>query len=70
MIFSFGERAYAGVLKDISVGGAFVTTPSVGWVDTGDIIVISIPFTNGKKHIKRRAKVLWCNAEGFAVEFL
>ncbi len=67
--FSYREKAYTGVLKDISMGGAFVTTVSAGRVGQGDEIVISIPYTSGSKHIKRRAKVLWARGDGFAVEF-
>lgn len=67
--FSFRERAYTGLLKDISMGGAFVTTLSAGHLGQGDEIVISIPYTSGSKHIKRRAKVLWSRGDGFAVEF-
>ena len=69
VIFSLQGKAYTGTLKDISMGGAFVMTLSVNQVSRADVITISIPFTNGKKNIKRRAKVLWTNNEGFALEF-
>lgn len=69
VIFSVKEMAFAGTLKDISMGGAFVMTLSVNQVGQGDVITISIPFTTGKKNIKRRAKVMWTSGEGFAVEF-
>ena len=69
IIFSLKGKAFAGTLKDISMGGAFVMTLSVNQVHKGDVITTSIPFTNGKKNIKRRARVLWTNGEGFAVEF-
>jgi len=69
VVFSLKEKAYAGTLKDISMGGAFVMTLSVNQVDRGDLVVISIPFTDGRKSIKRRGRVLWTNNEGFALEF-
>ena len=69
MVFSLKEKAYAGTLKDISMGGAFVMTLSVNQVDRGDVVVISIPFTDGRKSIKRKGRVLWTNNEGFALEF-
>ncbi len=69
IIFSLQGKAYAGTLKDISMGGAFVMTLSINQVYKGDVVSISIPFTNGKKNIKRRARVLWTSGEGFAVEF-
>ena len=69
VIFSIHDRAYSGTLKDISMGGAFILTMSATMVTQGDTIVISIPFTTGKKSIKRRGRVLWNKQDGFAVEF-
>ena len=69
VIFSLKGRAYAGTLKDISMGGAFVITLSVNQVYAGDVVVTSIPFTDGRKSIKRKGRVLWTNNEGFALEF-
>lgn len=70
IIFSAKGRAYAGTLKDISLGGAFVVTQAVNQIDKGEKVILSIPFTNGKKSVKRKGRVLWTNNEGFAVEFL
>lgn len=70
VIFSVGERAYSGTLKDISMGGAFVLSMSAAMVARGDLIVISIPYTAGNKSIKRRGRVLWTNPDGFAVAFV
>ena len=69
IIFSVKGKAFAGTLKDISVGGAYVFTLSVNQVSKGDKITLNIPYTNGKGGIKRRAKVVWITGEGFAVEF-
>ena len=69
VVFSVNNFTFAGTLKDISMGGAFVLTASVNQVQEGDVIQISIPFTSGTDTIKRRAKVLWTSGEGFAVEF-
>ena len=69
VIFSVKGKAYPGTLKDISLGGAFVITQAVNQVDRGDTVILSIPFTDGKKSIKRRGRILWTNNEGFAVEF-
>ena len=70
VVFSLKGYAFAGTLKDISMGGAFVLTLSVNQVEKGDVITINIPFTSGKSNIKRRATVLWTSGEGFAVEFM
>ena len=69
VVFSLQDKAYAGTLKDISMGGAFVITLSVNQLSRGDVVVVSIPFTSGKNSIKRRGRVLWTNNEGFALEF-
>jgi hypothetical protein len=47
-----------------------VITLSVNQVHQGDLITINIPFSDGKKNISQRAKVLWTSGEGFAVEFI
>ena len=70
VVFSLKGYAFAGTLKDISMGGAYVLILSENQVHKGDVISVSIPFTNGKKNIKRQALVLWTSGEGFAVEFL
>jgi len=69
VVFSAKGKAYAGTLKDICLGGAFVMTRDVNQVDKGDKVILSIPFTDGRKNVKRRGRILWTNNEGFAVEF-
>ena len=70
IVFGHQNKAYNGILKNISLGGAFIATSRANQVCPGDIITLSIPFTSGKKHIKRKGRVNWLNDEGFAVEFL
>ena len=70
IIFTFRGSTYAGTLKDLSMGGAFVMTSSPNLVDRLDVITISIPFTDGQTSVNRRAKVLRKNRFGFAIEFL
>jgi Tfp pilus assembly protein PilZ len=69
VVFSHNNKAYAGQIKNISLGGAFITTRSVNQFSIGDTIILSIPFTTGKKHVKRKGLVQWMNNEGIAVEF-
>jgi Tfp pilus assembly protein PilZ len=69
IVFSIKDRSYSGTLKDISLGGAFVSTRSVRQAKQGDEVTVVIPFTNGRKNVKRKAKILWANEEGFAIEF-
>jgi hypothetical protein len=51
VVFSLDGKAFAGTLKDISIGGAYIMTLSAGQINSGDVIIISIPFTSGQKHI-------------------
>ena len=67
VIFNAKNRPYAGTLKDISKGGAFVMTPSANQVRKGD--AITIPYTDGKNHIEREGRVQWKSRKGFAVKF-
>lgn len=68
--FSFMNNSFSGWVKDISRGGAFIETYSVNQFNPGDIVTVRIPFTNGKKEIRCKARILRLNEEGFAVEFL
>ena len=70
VIFSHNDKAYTGRVKNISLGGAFIATGSVNQFSSGDVITISIPFTTGQKHVKRKGRIQWMNNEGFAVEFI
>ena len=70
IVFAHNKKAYRGILKNVSLGGAFIVTPSVNQFEEGDFITVSIPFTTGKKHVKRQGRVKWLNNEGFAIEFL
>ncbi len=70
IMFAADNRVYRGGLKNISVGGAFVMTKDVNQLYEGDLVSLSIPFTNGSKHVKRKGRVLWKNAIGFAVGFI
>ena len=70
IIFSHKGKAYSGSIKNISLGGAFIATSSVNQFSSGDLITLSIPFTSGKKHVKRKGRVQWLNNEGFAIEFV
>ncbi len=70
IIFSHQGRAYAGSIKNISLGGAFIASSSVNNFASGDLVTLSIPFTTGKKHVKKKGRIQWLNNEGFAIEFM
>lgn len=70
IMFSHKNKGYRGRLKDVSLGGAFIISNNVNQFDEGELITVSIPFTSGNKHVKRRGRIKWMNNEGFAIEFL
>ena len=70
IMFAHKEKGYSGDIKNISLGGAFISTLHVNLFDVNDIITISIPFTSGKEHVKKRGRIKWLNDEGFAIEFI
>ena len=69
VLFSHNERMYSGHMRNISLGGAFIETLHAGKFSVGDTVILSIPFTSGKKHIKREGRIKWLNPHGFAVAF-
>lgn len=69
IVFAINEQIFKGHLKDISIGGAFLFTPHVNQLWEGDLVTISIPFTDGRKHVKRSGHIIWKNSTGFAIAF-
>lgn len=67
--FVFKDRLYQGRIKDICIGGAFIQTPDAHHLWEGDLITTSIPFTNGRSHVKRSGRIIWKNSSGFAMDF-
>ena len=70
IVFHHQNRLYAGSLKDISLGGAYIETYCVNQFSVSDIITLSIPYSTGKNNLKRKGRVRWLNNAGFAVEFI
>jgi hypothetical protein len=69
IMFATGNQMFRGGLKNISIGGAFVMSKDVNQLYEGELVTLSIPFTDGYKHVKRKGRVLWKNDIGFAVVF-
>ena len=70
IMFATGNHIFRGGLKNISVGGAFILTRDVNQLYEGELVSLSIPYTDGYKHVKRKGRVLWKNDVGFAVGFI
>jgi hypothetical protein len=69
IVFHHANRLYAGSLKDISLGGAYIETYCVNQFSIEDIVTLSIPFPSGQNNVKRKGRIKWLNDAGFAVEF-
>jgi Tfp pilus assembly protein PilZ len=67
--FVADNQMFLGGLQNISVGGAFIETRDVNQLCEGELVTLSIPYTDGNKHVKRKGRVLWKNDIGFAVGF-
>ena len=66
--FSVGSKISTGKIRNISIGGAAIQAldmPSIG-----DALIISIPFTNSQKNVRRKAVVRWVSGEVFGIKFL
>ena len=70
IVFHHANRLYAGSLKDVSLGGAYIETYCVNQFSTKDIVTLSIPFSSGQKNVRRRGSIQWLNNSGFGVEFI
>ncbi len=70
IVFNHANRLYAGSLKDISLGGAYIETCGVNQFYRKDVVTLSIPFSSGQNSVKRRGRIRWLNNVGFAVEFI
>ncbi len=69
IVFALDEKIFQGCLKDISLGGAFIMSKHADQLWEGDVVTLSIPFTDGGKHVKRSGRVKWKNSTGFAITF-
>lgn len=69
IVFACKGEAYRGIVINLSLGGAFIATTSVNQFSAGDSITLNIPYTTGKKSVKRKGLIKWLNNEGFAIEF-
>ena len=67
ILFTADRRFYEAVLKDFSRHGLFIRTPEP--FPIGQIITVALPYSENKND-KRKARIVWCNHEGFGVKFI
>ena len=69
VVFAHEGRIFEGRLMDIGLGGAYIQTREVNRFWEGDTVSITIPFTNGGKHVRRTGRISWKNNLGIAIAF-
>ena len=68
VIFSVAAKIVTGKIRNISIGGAAIQSLDLPAI--GDNLIVSIPFTNQQKNIRRKAVVRWVSGEVFGVKFI
>lgn len=63
------QRQYHCIVKDISRGGAQLSFDGFPPVKIGDLVDVQIPFTNGERHITKRAEVKRLNGNSIGIRF-
>ncbi len=66
--FTLGGRSYQGDSKDISSGGMFIETNES--FSIGEIITLSIPFSDKNRNIKVPAEIMRVTDYGIGVKFI
>ncbi len=59
---------FKGLSQDISGGGMFIKTDEK--FSVGNTVVLKIPFTDNRKHIRVSAEIVRISSDGIGVEFL
>ncbi len=66
--FTAKDRTYKGASKDLSSGGMFIKTNES--FSLGEIITLTIPFSDKQKNIKVPAEIMRITDDGIGVKFL
>jgi hypothetical protein len=69
VMFSIDYNAYFGEIKDISLGGAFVSLDNLPTVEPDDEIHLTIPYAFQKKEITLKGRVTRYAENGIGIEF-
>jgi hypothetical protein len=68
--FSTESMIFPATIKNLSMGGALVSTPNILKIKTGVKIIITIPFANKLGCMKRKAIVMWAENDQFGIQFI
>ena len=66
VFFATPKRLYEGDLVNYSRGGICIQSPNIP--PLGEVITVALPYVK-EKNDKRKGQIVWCNDEGFGVEF-
>ncbi|MCG6910482.1 MAG: PilZ domain-containing protein [Deltaproteobacteria bacterium] len=66
--FTIRNRSYQAICKDISNGGLFIQTDEV--FSVGQVVILNIPFSNGRREIKVPAEIVRVSSEGIGLRFM
>ena len=68
--FSTESMIFPATIRNISMGGALVSTTGIPKIKTGVKIIITIPFANKPGCMKRKALVMWSENDQFGIQFI
>ena len=63
------DREYRCIVKDISKGGAQLSFDASPPVKIGELVDVQIPFTDGERYMRKRAKVKRLNGNNIGIRF-
>jgi hypothetical protein len=69
IFYSTGSMFFPGKIKNISMGGARVSSGNLSKITKGIEIFIAIPFPNKQGYLKRKAIVRWIDNGQFGIKF-
>lgn len=64
------SKLYAGHLRDLALGGAYVEPKEGNITEIGQELLLSIPFGLKDGYVNIQAKVAWHSGDGIGVWFL
>ncbi|MGD8991267.1 MAG: PilZ domain-containing protein [Desulfobacterales bacterium] len=67
--YAVGRKIYPGEVKNISLGGLFLKTNERNGMEVGTPVQLAIPNRKKGNIIRRYARVIWTNRNGFGVVF-
>ncbi|MGD9151281.1 MAG: PilZ domain-containing protein [Desulfobacterales bacterium] len=67
--YAVGRKIYPGEVKNISLSGLFLKTNKNDDLEVGAPVQLAIPNRKKGNVIRRYARVIWSNRNGFGVEF-